>query len=32
LRDIKSVMIDGMFRKRDGKLLPMASPRIGPIE
>jgi cytosine/adenosine deaminase-related metal-dependent hydrolase len=29
LRDIKSVMIDGMFRKRDGKLLPMASPRIG---
>ena len=32
LRDVRSVMIDGTFRKRDGKLLPVVLPGMQPME
>jgi cytosine/adenosine deaminase-related metal-dependent hydrolase len=32
VRDVKSVMIDGMYRKRDGKLLPVVLPGMGTME
>jgi len=31
LRDVESVMIDGTFRKRDGKLLPVVMPGMAPM-
>lgn len=32
LRDVRSVMIDGTFRKRDGKLLPVGLPGMPAME